>query len=285
VVDDDINSRFKSFVTRFPNIGDIIEIQTVEAVDFIKVKNLKSKYKDVSVCFICHKDDADCINKFRLFRQLFYRLHKTFDKPQIVAILPQNNSLKKLFPGIEENARDLNVTIKELYTDFFKKTVIVDNKEDYDKVAICVDFVYIREQKKIKKYIEEYNQADWSKKTDFEKDWNRYPARHLGIKLRAAGINLSDLSTDDKNSLHLTDETRNLLLQMEHNRWCAEKLLTGYILGEKETDEEKLLMLKRKLKYHPGLIEWKNLSHEEQIKDSYTIDNLIYAVKCQLISR
>ncbi|HWR99607.1 MAG TPA: NAD-binding protein [Prolixibacteraceae bacterium] len=282
IVDHDVKNKLKLFLNRFPNLEDVLDIHSVETYDFVKMKNMGAKIGDVSVCFICHKDDAESVNKYRLYRQLFYKINKTLDHPRIIAIMPQNNSLKTLFPGIESNAKDLNVTIKELYADFCKKSIIVDNKEEYDKVAVCVDYVFIREQKKIKKYLEEYNQADWDKKTDFEKDWNRYPARHLEIKLRAAGINLSDHPVDNQKNIELNEVNRNLLNRMEHNRWCAEKLLTGFISGEEPGNKEVAMMLKRKLKYHSELVEWKNLSIENQVKDAYTIDNLIYAARCQL---
>lgn len=285
VIDSDIKNQLKRFSNKFPNIEKIVDLIPIDSIDFSHVGEIKSQMSDISVCFLCHNDDAESINKYMIYRQFFYEKTKAFDHPTIVAILPQNTSVKAILPNIKYNAEELKVTIKELYEDFCKKCVLIDNIEKYDNIAMNIDLIYEKDQAKIDIDIKNFRLKDWNQKTDFEKDWNRYPARHFYIKLRTAGIQLSEfINKNNKgiNHIKLDDNTKQRLAKMEHRRWCAEKWLTGFVPGEYIQDKVYEKFLKRKLKYHPDLVDWNELPSKEQVKDFLTIDNLIYVAKLVL---
>ena len=132
--------------------------------------------------------------------------------------------------------------------------------------------------KKIDLNILNFKERDWDKKTDFQKDWNRYPARHFIIKLRAAGIDPKEFEKKDFQNTNIDAETKLLLAKMEHRRWCAEKILSGYIAGKSNPDERIEKSLKKNLKFHKDIVDWDDLKGKEQKKDD-TIDHLIYVAR------
>lgn len=287
IIDSDLKSKLSNFQLRYPNISKVVDLISIDSNEFAQLSKFKSQLANVSVCFICHNEDSESISMYIRLRQFFYGIKNGLEDPKIVTILPQNTSITALFPGLSDNAKSLKVTIKNLYDDFCKKNVIIDNKENYDYIAQRIDYIYEEDQEIFKSALEKYSKEKWEKKTDFEKDWNRYPARHFNIKLRTLGIPLSELSnfTEEDYTNKLDTKTKKLLAKMEHRRWCAEKWLTGFIVGESIDNKDREKFIKRKLKCHPDLVPWQDLPRDpitnisEKAKDYYTFKNLIYAAR------
>jgi len=60
----------------------------------------------------------------------------------------------------------------------------------------------------------------------------------------------------------LDEENLEMLAQLEHRRWMADKYLAGYSYGE-QRDEERML--------HPDLVPWENLVEADREKDRDSI--------------
>lgn len=102
-------------------------------------------------------------------------------------------------------------------------------------------------------YLERY----WRGLPEWMKESSRDTVRHLPIKQRAVSDDflLSDLSTSD----------RELLSRMEHRRWVAERLLSGWRYAPKrEGNAEQRL--------HHDLVSFDRLSLQSQRKDASIID-------------
>ena len=123
----------------------------------------------------------------------------------------------------------------------------------------------------------------WEELTDGKKDYNRYPARHLAIKLRYLGAELVE-HKDSREPYYITDATdtqKTTIAKMEHLRWNAEKTITGFVKGdvilfEKEKGLEKKQQiesnviqekLKVELKWHKDIRNWDELTIEDKEKD------------------
>lgn len=108
----------------------------------------------------------------------------------------------------------------------------------------------------------------WSALRDDFRESNRVAADHLLIKLAALGLKLrrsneSPASPVEFNSI--TKAQAQLLAEMEHNRWVAERLLAGWRFApEGRTKQETDANKKRKLNHN--LISWNRLG-EERKKD------------------
>lgn len=79
---------------------------------------------------------------------------------------------------------------------------------------------------------------------------NRAAAAHIAVKLADADEAGRD-PRDDREFLMIMSE-------IEHERWCAERLLNGWCPGERDNT----------LKLHPGLIGWSSLDDPTKDKDS-----------------
>lgn len=271
VLDYDIDTKMISFKNNHTNIDKVIDFNPIDAYWFFNNDEYKPPLPDVSVCFVCFNDDSMNINNYAMLRQKFTNHNKTIDTPQIISIFPQNTSMKDLFPDLYTNAKIMNIIIKELYNDFCIEDIVIENSKHFDKIAQYINYIYTTKIENVKIGIKTFDKKNWDNKSDFEKDWNRYPARHLIIKLRTLGLKLSPNKSDNIIDLRcLTKDQKEVLAKMEHRRWIAEKWLTGFVPDNYGIEKN----LKNTLKYHPDLVEWEKLSNEEQSKDYYTIDNI-----------
>jgi voltage-gated potassium channel Kch len=96
----------------------------------------------------------------------------------------------------------------------------------------------------------------WEQLGEIHKESNRHAADHIPVKLRAAGYltrKLPSGSQDDRKRLTSFDGAEHaksveLLAKMEHDRWCAELSLMGYVYAEGNRDDV--------AKTHPNLVSW-----------------------------
>jgi hypothetical protein len=86
------------------------------------------------------------------------------------------------------------------------------------------------------------------------KESNRQQVDHLWVKLRAVGCEVAEASDTRPAAVWLHDEIE-VMSEMEHNRWAAERLLNGWRLGDRNEQE----------RTSPHLIPWDKL--DEKIKD------------------
>ncbi len=105
---------------------------------------------------------------------------------------------------------------------------------------------------------------EWSALDEGLKDSNRQQADHIDIKLRAAGLEQAPL-TDPRPAVEaLEGETIELLAQMEHRRWNAERWLQGWTQGAKDKPR----------KVTPYLVSWEELPAFIQNYDRQTVCRL-----------
>lgn len=125
---------------------------------------------------------------------------------------------------------------------------------------------------------EEDNWLDpvWATLSEEHKESNRFAADHLDIKWRALGLS----SADKLKGYEIPDAKKALLAEMEHRRWCAEKLLLGFTpfrgsLADWKKDGSNL----RKQRKHIDLMPFddlKELDPKEQQKDYNLIEGMTF---------
>lgn len=104
----------------------------------------------------------------------------------------------------------------------------------------------------------------WRELPETLKDANRSQADHMWIKVRLlTGGYIADADTLAK---ALTPERVEKLARIEHSRWVAEKLLSGWRYAAGEKDSARRLS--------PVLIPWEQLSESEKQKDRDAVKNL-----------
>lgn len=104
----------------------------------------------------------------------------------------------------------------------------------------------------------------WEQLPDDLRQSNRAQAVDYGAKLEAIGAVVVPESAAAP-AFTFKDQEVELLAQMEHNRWMAEKLAEGWKYGEPRDDERKI---------HPDLKDWTDLTEASKDKDRETVRDL-----------
>lgn len=93
-----------------------------------------------------------------------------------------------------------------------------------------------------------------------KQDSNRHQADHLPVKVRSLGREYATTSF-----VNYTEDQLTELAKVEHRRWVAEKIIGGWVCGDKRNDKRKI---------HDNMIAWDELSDLEKDKDRDTIRNI-----------
>jgi hypothetical protein len=92
--------------------------------------------------------------------------------------------------------------------------------------------------------------VDWGRLPVTQRESCRAQAEDMGRKLRAIGCTLAPRSGPGEDH-QLAEHTVELLAEMEHERWFAERTEAGWRFAERRADEQR---------EHPDLVAWERLS-------------------------
>lgn len=288
VVDERLDEKVTEFRFKIPFIDQIADMTFINSPELFK--DLKTTgIHDVSVCFICSETESQCYEIAKRYRQLFFKLKykdindlyemeqpdlRLLEDPRIVMLLPRDPDILDLFVNFKSVTDFLHIDTFAFYTHVCNKKMIADDEDMTDNIAMQIHNIYLG--------LEEAElMPAWEKLTDREKDYNRYPARHLAIKLRY--LNAAVLSVTSEgvpfNIEKVPDEERLVLAKMEHNRWIAEKILGSFMFFEEIADKELQSMLKSGLSLHKDIQPWEELTEQDRHKDNMMTDNIHTIVK------
>lgn len=92
----------------------------------------------------------------------------------------------------------------------------------------------------------------WEEISESLKESNRQQADHIPAKLRRIGCGFIPVTGREPVRIAFSDAEVEILGEIEHERWVAEKRLAGYTLGPRDHDK----------KTSPYLVDWQDLSEE-----------------------
>lgn len=283
VIDDKASEKANSFMSRFPLLNQIVRMEFLNTEDFINNRNNKL-LAGISLCFICGDLESECYTIANRYRQIFYKssLEKLkgnvienvqnkylMEYPKIVALLPVDPGILDLFRNFSSICDSLFIDRFAAYKHVCNKQLIADDKDLIDNIAIQIHNLYMG-------LGESELLLNWENLTEREKDFNRFPARHLAIKLRY--LKLAMVPVSNQNSefkiTAIPKEKHTVLAKMEHNRWVAEKILEGYIQLDEVAFKGLNLNLRKYLHLHKDIKPWEELTKSDQDKDSLFMDNI-----------
>ncbi len=123
---------------------------------------------------------------------------------------------------------------------------------DMDNMAKAVHSFYYNIRRSKPNFGKKLADFPWEELSQEYKDSNRKAADHIGVKMR--GIGLKIIPKDEPGEpVPLSDKHLELLEQLEHRRWCAERSLAGWTLGKEGNS---------KTRKTPHLVDWGSLSRE-----------------------
>jgi hypothetical protein len=95
--------------------------------------------------------------------------------------------------------------------------------------------------------------AEWDRLLEHLRESNRAQADHIFEKLRAIGCSVREAEEGRAESFAFSNDEIELMSEMEHERWTAERLADGWRVGEKRDVINKV---------HPDLMSWEELSED-----------------------
>ena len=99
---------------------------------------------------------------------------------------------------------------------------------------------------------------NWNEVGETYRNANRASADHAMMKLWDAGWAPAPAGVKGETVTEMSDSDALKLAEMEHNRWMAERMMSGWRPGAKRDN---------KLRVHPNLVPWDQLSKDDKEKD------------------
>ena len=277
----DRREQVERFLYRYPHLEETVRI---EFVYHDPMTICASEWREMqsttpfSVCYVAMQRDVEGILSARRLN----RLRRLGGLPalNLVVCLNQQNFLADIidddFLPITLNKNRLPEHEPIEYFETLDETISIDVvvNEALDTLARTMHNAYLKAQL-LRGGIAENNASliKWSELPEHKKRANRHAAAHIDVKLRLAGcIAYGREAAAPEVEFPPGTQTLEMLAQLEHRRWMADKHLAGYSYGELR-DEDRML--------HPDLIPWEKLSEADREKDRDNIHQIPRLLKQQ----
>ena len=254
--------------------AEFIDLDAGRSDDLLAIK-LTKQFAEQGVkpfVFICGQQDRD---NFETAVQLRDQLacYGQFDVP-IFVWLPRQPALaetlaratnSKFYPFGEcrsaASYQDITTPLREI--------VGIKIQADYENTALA----------NANKADKKYTKKSWSELRDDYRESNRVAADHMLIKLQYVGVEIVRKTKPDQKSgrftKDFTEKTRQVLAEMEHYRWVAERLLAGWRYCPMGSTEDEINAYK-KLKFNHNI----TVFEKSEAKKDFDQINVIYE-ECQ----
>lgn len=253
----------KSVEKRRAALSEFVELEINNAIDFELLLTNDDLLEEIvsrhqpSVVYICV---SSAVGALRLVSGL--QRVGTTQRAEVVVCTAHRSDFTLLAPSPEESdGFDFTVF------DVMRETCTVENimRERLDDLARAIHEDYVARQMELG-HSPETNSSlvDWRALPEVFRDANRNQADHVAVKLRVLGYDLP--SDAPPNDLRLTEQQLELVGELEHRRWLAEKKLAGWRHTSGPKDAAK--------RSAPTMVGWEVLTEEEKEKDRNTARDL-----------
>jgi hypothetical protein len=123
---------------------------------------------------------------------------------------------------------------------------------------------YLKDQEG-KKHVSDPSMQSWDELSDNLKESNRRQADHIPEKLRSAGCGFAPVVDREPVLIEFTPQEVEIMAELEHERWVSERLLDGWVYGEKRNVEKKI---------SPYLVPWNSLTDDVKEWDRQPVREL-----------
>ena len=261
----------RRFFHRYPHLDQALELEFVydDAMTLTR-KRWKELQKGgkFAVAYVAVNDDVEGI----LTARRLVRLNRLADRPPLnfVVCLNQQTFLSDIidddFLPIEADKSKVPEHAPIEYLETLDETISIDVivNEILDSMARSTHNDYVATLQSLGESREtNASIIPWSQLPAHKKKANQHAAAHMPVKLRCSECRSVPLDEPvDAQPFPPDDENLEILAQLEHRRWLADKYLAGYSYG-KVRDEDHML--------HPDLIPWEELSETDKDKDRSNI--------------
>ncbi|MFT7287775.1 MAG: hypothetical protein ACI87W_001890 [Halieaceae bacterium] len=277
----DFDENIKRFLHRYPHLENTVKMNfvygdpvTISPQSITEMEALTR----FDVAYVCMERDVEGILAARRMNRL--RRHEGLSTLNFVVCLNQQSFLAEIidddFPPLSTDKSLLPIHEPIEYFETLDETISIDVvvNEALDALARTLHNAYLLTQLDAGgSAAENASLIGWSELPAHKKKANQHAAAHINIKLRIAGCDARPLEDPAPEVVFPPDEElMELLAQLEHRRWMADKHLAGYSYGEVR-DEDRML--------HPDLITWEKLTDADKQKDRDNIQQIAGLLKLQ----
>lgn len=277
VVDRDVRRLWKQLIEAHPALEHWLIVETEEKrIEDVGAEELGRWFSDecpVSVVYICTKDEIANLRIARIHqRAMLQRVMENGGgafQPHVVALDPAGGCVLSDFSDNGAHPELFHLfSLVRVGEDGGGATVTENLLSDLnDTWARLLHEDYCRENDKEFERNPTRNKTNnlpWESLTEDVRDGNRVVADHFGVKLRALGLRTSPKGAAERTVLN-ADEIE-ILADMEHRRWWADKDLGGWHYGE-QTD--------KRLKINQYMLSYGSLTDEIKQYDRNSIHKMI----------
>ena len=265
IIDREADIRSAEIALRFPALPQICDLRFIQKdverdkiFDDELLKSIESDHP-LNKIYICLDDDAEGLSCALTILPDVKKWNV-----QVIVRMAQNIGISTLLDEIKPLTPDLDrIRPFHVINSACRREIILN--ETLDKLAKQVHMEYVADQ--IARGFtpkEKPNLVDWNELPEEIRESNRQQADHISVKLRAVGCLTRPANQSSSGDFCFTDEEDELLARMEHTRWVADRLLSGWRLGERD-DSNRIT---------PYLVEWDQLPGDVKQNDRNAIQKI-----------
>lgn len=261
VIGEEVEKEGRIFLARYPQVERISDID----ITFKDVEMDRSGRFDPEPIF--EKGETDiiyvCLEEDTLSQSCALNINKNpkgIYSPIVINMI-QNTGFasviqKEKNPFMRKNKLYMYTPIKKACS----ADMVMDGSIDSIARAFHLHYILMKKKEAVNKGSKfqrnERSLQHWTSLPESLKESNRQAADHIDVKLRSIGCERV-IRRKEKTNFKFKKEEIEILGEMEHNRWNAERYLDGWSLGKKDVDNKK----------SPYLLEWSDPELPEDIKD------------------
>ena len=249
VLDEQTEERGESFLASQPGLGESCELRLVQIrlteSRFTQMKFLDEEFADEHLTIVlCFDQDEENISlALRLAEQ-----RREAEKLPIFARVSEHSGLAKLVAASSQELAGKGIRPFGAIEEVCGWEIL---REDYfDSLAKGFHQYYIARYE---------GMPPWEELSEDLRNSNRAAADHVDVKLRAIGcarVKKEEIPPDTP-IFDFTREEIELLSEMEHRRWSADRFLSGWTLGPRDDIR----------KTRPNLVLWEQLDEDGREKN------------------
>jgi hypothetical protein len=266
VVDRNVKARLSQALAAYPALGDLLEVIPVEArIEDLGPNDLKRWMSDdppLSIVYVCTKNEIANLRIARLCLRLLHPpgAHKT--EVKVIALDAPGGCILSDFAEHGEFSGKFHLFSLLANNGGNKEQSLLTDVDD--QRAKILHRNYCAENEK------EASNLPWEQLPEDLRDSNRFTTDHFDVKLRAIGC--GTLADEGIEAAVLSEAEHELLAELEHNRWCADKLLAGWRYGSEKVPIKML---------HPNLVHYALLPEDDKKKDRQQVDTMMAIIKAE----
>jgi hypothetical protein len=281
IIDKQIENRWQKTIKMYETLPEWLDVEPVETrIEDVKELHVEKWLQDdrpITMVYVCTKDE---LANLRIARLLLKVLNRKTDRYasniQLVVLDPPGGCILGDFSKREDSKNRFKLfSIVKAEAHSVGSAVaanLLTETDDSRAKQLHLDYCKNQDEELEKNPTQPRKPAHklWEYLAETYRDASRSSADHIDIKLRAVGRVLS--VRDDAIELPLTENEIELLAEMEHQRWWAERSIDGWRYAPIRNDA---------LKLHPNMVPYKNLDEEIKKLDRNSVIKMMEIVSGQ----